>query len=96
MPELPEAIRTRLDDLQEQVTRAGGSLAAMQSRVQELQAESGGLRDEQGRLQGRIAELEAENDRIRHLQTENDQVLARHAALTEELRAMLGRMQGDG
>ena len=96
MPELPEAIRTRLDDLQEQVTRAGGSLAAMQSRVQELLAESGGLRDEQGRLQGRIAELEAENDRIRHLQTENDQVLARHAALTEELRAMLGRMQGDG
>ena len=96
MPELPEAIRSRLDDLQEHVTRAGGSLASMQSRIAELQAECGGLRDEQSRLHGRIAELEAENKRVRHLQTENDQVLARHAALTEALRAMLDRMQGDG
>ena len=96
VPELSDAIRSRLDDLQEQVTRAGGSLAAMHGRVAELQAESTGLRDEQGRLHARIAELEAENGRIRHLQAENDQVLARHAALSEELRAMLGRMQGDG
>ena len=95
MPELPDAIRTRLDNLQEQVGRAGGSLAAMQSRITELQAESGGLRDEQAGLRDRIAELEAENGRIRHLQDENDQVMARHAALTEELRAMLTRLQGD-
>ena len=93
MVELPDSIRGRLDELQGQAARVGASSAAMRARIAELEGESGGLHEEQGRLNGRIAELEAENERIRHLQTENDQLVGRHSALADELRAMLERME---
>lgn len=96
MVELPEAIRSRLDGLHEQAMRAGESLAAMRAKVASLETECAELRDQQTGLRGRIDELEAENERIRHLKTENDEILARHIALTNELQRMLAHMRGDG
>ena len=94
--ELPEAISSRLDNLDEHATRAGAALQAMHAKVAALKAEYAALSDKQSSLHARIEELEAENERIRHLQTENTNILARHETLAAELEQMLTRLRGDG